>query len=82
MNLPKWVDDPSLLDHEPLRSHITMYELANGQSRLLAKKTISLFVEEMQKDGQVRTRNVSLGLGMKTGQPFFRRQRQPRCGHT
>lgn len=66
MNLPQRVDDPSLLDHEPLCSHITVYEYTRGQSRSLAKTSISQFVEEMQKDGQVRTRDVSLGLEMKT----------------
>ena len=58
MNLPQMVEDPSLLEHEPLCTHIAIFECAGGQ-RSAAKDLVSKFVKEMQKDGQVRTQRVS-----------------------
>lgn len=55
MNLPTSIEDPSLLQHEPLCSHITMYEESFG-ARSGSKKVISSFIRAMQEDVQVRTR--------------------------
>lgn len=70
MNLPVSVEDPSLLEHEPLRTRITTFECAEGQ-RSATKQSVSEFVQEMQQDGcgQVRTRNVSLRFGISTTLP-------------
>lgn len=64
MNLPATVDDPSLLQHEPLRNHIAMYEDSGARSN--SRMVVSSFVKAMQGDGQVGTRNVSLRLKIST----------------
>lgn len=69
MNLPVSVDDLSLLEHEPLRNHVAIFQFTSGQGRSSAKDSVSQFVKAMQQDGQVRTRNVSLRLRISTTLP-------------
>lgn len=64
MNLPVDVADPSLLQHEPLRSHVPMYGEAGSRSG--DTSVLSSFVKAMQEDSQVRVRNVSLGSRVST----------------
>ncbi|KAG8213942.1 hypothetical protein J3R82DRAFT_10688 [Butyriboletus roseoflavus] len=52
MNLPESVDDPSLLNHEPLLSHVTLYETAIGPGRSEINRVVSSFVEAMQRDAR------------------------------
>ncbi|KAH0827875.1 hypothetical protein J3R83DRAFT_3502 [Lanmaoa asiatica] len=52
MNLPKRVDDPSLLQHEPLCSYVAMFEALEGESRSASKELVSGFVKAMGQDGQ------------------------------
>jgi hypothetical protein len=69
MNLPVKVDDSSLLEHEPLRTHVAVFQSTRGQSRSSAKDAISQFVQAMRRDGQVGTRNMFLRLGIWTTLP-------------
>lgn len=69
MNLPESVDDPSLLQHEPLRAHVVMYETLQGQSRSATKGVVSQFIDAMRQDDQVCTRNVSTWLKISTTLP-------------
>lgn len=69
MDLPKSVDDPFLLQHEPLRAHIAMLEALEGDTRSRATDVVSSFVEAMQNDKKVRTRNASLRLKVWTTLP-------------
>lgn len=62
MNLPQSVYDPSFLQHEPLRTYVTILDTVEGDSRLQAQKVVSRFVDEMQRDDKVRTRDASFKL--------------------
>ena len=56
MNLPQHFHDRSILQHEPLCTHIALYEQCESRSQ--SNMVISDFVKAMQKDDQVRCRNA------------------------
>lgn len=66
MNLPKSVDDPSLLHHEPLRNHIALVKAAKDVSRSATRQVVSQFVDAMRDNDKVRTRNVSVRSKIST----------------